>query len=42
MADNKNVNNAPEDDDAEFITLQFEDSEDIECEILGGIHRSSS
>lgn len=35
MADNKNVNNAPEDDDAEFITLQFEDSEDIECEILG-------
>ena len=34
MADNKNVNNAPEDDDAEFITLQFEDSEDIECEIL--------
>ena len=40
MADNKNVNNAPEDDDAEFITLQFEDSEDIECE--SGIHRSSS
>ncbi len=35
MADNKNVNNAPEDDDADFITLQFEDSEDIECEILG-------
>lgn len=35
MADNKNINNAPEDDDAEFITLQFEDSEDIECEILG-------
>ncbi len=34
MADNKNVNNAPE-DDADFITLQFEDSEDIECEILG-------
>ena len=23
------------DGDAEFITLQFEDSEDIECEILG-------
>ena len=35
MEDNKNVNNAPEDDDADFITLQFEDSEDIECEILG-------
>lgn len=35
MADNKNVNNTPEDDDADFITLQFEDSEDIECEILG-------
>jgi len=35
MADNKNVNNIPEEDEAEFITLQFEDSEDIECEILG-------
>lgn len=35
MADNKNITNVPEEDEAEFITLQFEDSEDIECEILG-------
>lgn len=34
MADNKNVS-IPEDDYADFITLQFEDSDDIECEILG-------
>lgn len=35
MADNKNITSVPEEDEAEFITLQFEDSEDIECEILG-------
>ena len=33
MANNKN--NQPVNDEAEFITLQFEDSEEIECEILG-------
>lgn len=35
MADEKNISNAPEEDEAEFITLQFEDEEEIECEILG-------
>jgi hypothetical protein len=35
MAENKNITNAPEEDDADFITLQFDDSEEIECEILG-------
>ena len=35
MADDKNVNNAPEDDEREYITLQFDNSEDLECEILG-------
>ena len=35
MADTKNVTNAPEEEEADYITLQFEDSEDVECEILG-------
>ena len=35
MADDKILNNEEFDDDAEYITLQFDDSEDIECEILG-------
>ena len=34
MADDKILDNE-EFDDAEYITLQFDDSEDIECEILG-------
>ena len=35
MADDKILYNEEFDDDAEYITLQFDDSEDIECEILG-------
>ena len=35
MADDKILDNEEFDDDAEYITLQFADSEDIECEILG-------
>ena len=35
MADDKILDNEEYDDDAEYITLQFDDSEDIECEILG-------
>ena len=35
MADDKIIDNEEFDDDAEYITLQFDDSEDIECEILG-------
>ena len=35
MADDKILDNEEFDDDAEYITLQFDDSEDIECEILG-------
>ena len=35
MADDKILANEEFDDDAEYITLQFDDSEDIECEILG-------
>ena len=35
MADEKILDNEEFDDDAEYITLQFDDSEDIECEILG-------
>ena len=35
MADTKNITNVSEEEEAEFITLQFEDSEDVECEILG-------
>ncbi len=34
MADNKNVN-TPVEDDAEYITLEFEDGKIIECEIMG-------
>ena len=34
MADDKILDNEEFDDDAEYITLQFDDSEDIECEIL--------
>ena len=47
MADDKILDNEEFDDDAEYITLQFDDSEDIECEILGifdfeeGIYRSA-
>ena len=35
MADDKILDNEAFDDDAEYITLQFDDSDDIECEILG-------
>ena len=36
MADNKkNVNEEILDDDADFITLEFENGEEIECEIMG-------
>ena len=35
MADEKNVSNSAFDDDADYITLQFDDGDDIECEILG-------
>ena len=35
MADDKILDNEEFYDDAEYITLQFDDSEDIECEILG-------
>lgn len=35
MADDKILDNETLDDDAEYITLQFDDSDDIECEILG-------
>ena len=35
MSDDKILDNVEFDDDAEYITLQFDDSEDIECEILG-------
>ena len=35
MADDKILDNEEFDDDEEYITLQFDDSEDIECEILG-------
>ena len=35
MADDKILDNEEFDDDAEYITLQFDNSEDIECEILG-------
>ena len=35
MADDQILDNEEFDDDAEYITLQFDDSEDIECEILG-------
>ena len=35
MADDNIHDNEEFDDDAEYITLQFDDSEDIECEILG-------
>ena len=35
MADDKILDNEEFDDDAEYITLQFDASEDIECEILG-------
>lgn len=31
MADDKILDNEEFDDDAEYITLQFDDSEDIEC-----------
>ena len=33
--DDKILDNETLDDDAEYITLQFDDSDDIECEILG-------
>ena len=35
MADDRILDNEALDDDAEYITLQFDDSDDIECEILG-------
>ena len=35
MADDKILDNETLDDDVEYITLQFDDSDDIECEILG-------
>ena len=35
MADDKILDNEAFNDDAEYITLQFDDSDDIECEILG-------
>lgn len=35
MADDKILDNGAFDDDAEYITLQFDDSDDVECEILG-------
>ena len=36
MADNKkNVNEEVLDDDADFITLEFENGEEVECEIMG-------
>lgn len=34
MADDKILDNEAFNDDAEYITLQFDDSDDIECEIL--------
>ncbi|MBQ9911798.1 MAG: DUF1292 domain-containing protein [Firmicutes bacterium] len=33
--DKKNVNNDALDDDADFITLEFENGEEVECEIMG-------
>lgn len=35
MADDRILDSENFDDDAEYITLQFDDSDDIECEILG-------
>lgn len=36
MADNKkNVNEELLDDEADFITLEFEDGTEVECEIMG-------
>ena len=36
MADNKkNVNEEVLDEDADFITLEFENGEEVECEIMG-------
>ena len=35
MADDKILDNEAFNDNAEYITLQFDDSDDIECEILG-------
>lgn len=35
MADNKNINNEEVYDDDDFITLDFEDGKQVECEILG-------
>ncbi len=35
MADDRILDNETLDDDAEYITLQFDDGDDIECEILG-------
>ena len=35
MADDKILDNEAFNDDAEYITLQFDDNDDIECEILG-------
>ena len=33
--DKKNVKNDALDDDADFITLEFENGEEVECEIMG-------
>ena len=35
MADEKNLEKEAFDDDAMYITLQFDDSDDVECEVLG-------
>ncbi len=35
MADEKKTSNTALDDEPEYITLQFDNDDDIECEILG-------
>ena len=35
MAEDKKVNNPAVDEEADFITLEFEDGAEIECEIMG-------
>lgn len=35
MADDKELNSTAAEDEAEYITLQFENDEEVECEILG-------
>ena len=33
--DKKKKTQLPEDEEADFVTLQFDDNEEVECEILG-------